>query len=128
MTELDLFVSPLGRVEGDLDVRVTINDGVVTSARIGLLAASGASSFQTRANGCDNMLRPGDGSLGIGAENNLKRRVLLLRHCLAKSADQFQFFSMGIHKPDFTQAQPCGAAYQRRNQAGSPYTTAANNR
>ena len=29
---LDLFVSPLGRVEGDLDVRVTIEDGVVTSA------------------------------------------------------------------------------------------------
>jgi uptake hydrogenase large subunit len=32
MTALDLFVSPLGRVEGDLDVRVTIEDGVVTSA------------------------------------------------------------------------------------------------
>ncbi len=32
MTALDLFVSPLGRVEGDLDVRVTIDDGVVTSA------------------------------------------------------------------------------------------------
>jgi Ni,Fe-hydrogenase I large subunit len=32
MTVLDLFVSPLGRVEGDLDVRVTIEDGVVTSA------------------------------------------------------------------------------------------------
>ena len=31
-TTLDLFVSPLGRVEGDLDVRVTIEDGVVTSA------------------------------------------------------------------------------------------------
>lgn len=31
-TKLDLFVSPLGRVEGDLDVRVTIEDGVVTSA------------------------------------------------------------------------------------------------
>ena len=30
--QLDLFVSPLGRVEGDLDVRVTIEDGVVTSA------------------------------------------------------------------------------------------------
>ncbi|MFZ2501716.1 MAG: nickel-dependent hydrogenase large subunit [Nocardioides sp.] len=29
---VDLFVSPLGRVEGDLDVRVTIEDGVVTSA------------------------------------------------------------------------------------------------
>lgn len=29
---VDLFVSPLGRVEGDLDVRVTIDDGVVTSA------------------------------------------------------------------------------------------------
>ncbi|MFV0459369.1 MAG: nickel-dependent hydrogenase large subunit [Actinomycetales bacterium] len=29
---IDLFVSPLGRVEGDLDVRVTIEDGVVTSA------------------------------------------------------------------------------------------------
>lgn len=29
---VDLFVSPLGRVEGDLDVRVTIQDGVVTSA------------------------------------------------------------------------------------------------
>ena len=32
MTALDLFVSPLGRVEGDLDVRVTVEDGVVTSA------------------------------------------------------------------------------------------------
>lgn len=32
MTSTDLFVSPLGRVEGDLDVRVTIEDGVVTSA------------------------------------------------------------------------------------------------
>lgn len=32
MTALDLYVSPLGRVEGDLDVRVTIDDGVVTSA------------------------------------------------------------------------------------------------
>ena len=32
MTALDLYVSPLGRVEGDLDVRVTIEDGVVTSA------------------------------------------------------------------------------------------------
>jgi hydrogenase large subunit len=32
MTSTDLFVSPLGRVEGDLDVRVTITDGVVTSA------------------------------------------------------------------------------------------------
>jgi Ni,Fe-hydrogenase I large subunit len=32
MTAVDLFVSPLGRVEGDLDVRVTIDDGVVTSA------------------------------------------------------------------------------------------------
>jgi len=29
---VDLFVSPLGRVEGDLDVRVTIEDGIVTSA------------------------------------------------------------------------------------------------
>ncbi|MEU6701301.1 nickel-dependent hydrogenase large subunit [Pseudonocardia sp. NPDC046786] len=32
MTTLDLHVSPLGRVEGDLDVRVTVEDGVVTSA------------------------------------------------------------------------------------------------
>jgi uptake hydrogenase large subunit len=32
MAAVDLFVSPLGRVEGDLDVRVTIEDGVVTSA------------------------------------------------------------------------------------------------
>ena len=32
MSAVDLFVSPLGRVEGDLDVRVTIEDGVVTSA------------------------------------------------------------------------------------------------
>ncbi|MGH3794539.1 MAG: nickel-dependent hydrogenase large subunit [Pseudonocardiaceae bacterium] len=32
MPAIDLFVSPLGRVEGDLDVRVTIEDGVVTSA------------------------------------------------------------------------------------------------
>lgn len=32
MTTTDLFVSPLGRVEGDLDVRVTIEDGTVTSA------------------------------------------------------------------------------------------------
>ena len=32
MTSLDLHVGPLGRVEGDLDVRVTIDDGVVTSA------------------------------------------------------------------------------------------------
>src|SRR4051794_26618463 len=32
MTSVDMFVSPLGRVEGDLDVRVTITDGVVTSA------------------------------------------------------------------------------------------------
>ena len=30
MTSLDLHVSPLGRVEGDLDVRVTIDDGVGT--------------------------------------------------------------------------------------------------
>jgi uptake hydrogenase large subunit len=29
---IDLHVSPLGRVEGDLDVRVTIDDGVVSSA------------------------------------------------------------------------------------------------
>jgi hydrogenase large subunit len=32
MSTLDLHVSPLGRVEGDLDVRVTVKDGVVTSA------------------------------------------------------------------------------------------------
>ncbi|MEM9037455.1 MAG: nickel-dependent hydrogenase large subunit [Actinomycetota bacterium] len=32
MATVDLHVSPLGRVEGDLDVRVTIEDGVVTSA------------------------------------------------------------------------------------------------
>ena len=32
MSTIDLNVSPLGRVEGDLDVRVTIDDGVVTSA------------------------------------------------------------------------------------------------
>ena len=32
MTSTDLFVSPVGRVEGDLDVRVTITDGVVTDA------------------------------------------------------------------------------------------------
>ena len=32
MTALDIHVSPLGRVEGDLDVRVTVDDGVVTSA------------------------------------------------------------------------------------------------
>lgn len=32
MPAVDLFVSPLGRVEGDLDVRVTIEDGRVTSA------------------------------------------------------------------------------------------------
>lgn len=31
-SSVELFVSPLGRVEGDLDVRVTIQDGVVTSA------------------------------------------------------------------------------------------------
>ncbi len=29
---VDLFVSPLGRVEGDLDVRVTVENGMVTSA------------------------------------------------------------------------------------------------
>lgn len=32
MASIDLNVSPLGRVEGDLDVRVTIEDGVVTDA------------------------------------------------------------------------------------------------
>ena len=32
MSTVDLHVSPLGRVEGDLDVRVTIDDGVVSSA------------------------------------------------------------------------------------------------
>jgi len=32
MTTMDLNVSPLGQVEGDLDVRVTITDGVVTDA------------------------------------------------------------------------------------------------
>ena len=32
MSTIDLEVSPLGRVEGDLDVRVTIEDGQVTSA------------------------------------------------------------------------------------------------
>jgi hydrogenase large subunit len=32
MSTVDLSVSPLGRVEGDLDVRVTIDDGVVSSA------------------------------------------------------------------------------------------------
>ncbi|SNQ47266.1 Ni,Fe-hydrogenase I large subunit [Frankia canadensis] len=32
MTTVDLNVSPMGRVEGDLDVRVTIDDGVVSSA------------------------------------------------------------------------------------------------
>ena len=32
MSVMDLQVSPLGRVEGDLDVRVTLEDGVVTSA------------------------------------------------------------------------------------------------
>ena len=32
MTTVDLHVSPRGRVEGDLDVRVTIDDGVVSSA------------------------------------------------------------------------------------------------
>lgn len=31
-SSVDLFVSPLGRVEGDLDLKVTITDGVVTSA------------------------------------------------------------------------------------------------
>jgi len=29
---MDLHVSPLGRVEGDLDLRVTVEDGVVTQA------------------------------------------------------------------------------------------------
>ncbi|MCK9921784.1 nickel-dependent hydrogenase large subunit [Frankia sp. AgPm24] len=32
MTTVDLNVSPMGRVEGDLDVRVTIDDGVVSKA------------------------------------------------------------------------------------------------
>lgn len=32
MSAIDLNVSPLGRVEGDLDVKVTIEDGVVTDA------------------------------------------------------------------------------------------------
>ncbi|MEZ5115900.1 MAG: nickel-dependent hydrogenase large subunit [Candidatus Nanopelagicales bacterium] len=32
MTTMDLNVSPLGQVEGDLDVRVTVTDGVVTDA------------------------------------------------------------------------------------------------
>ena len=32
MATKDLFVSPLGRVEGDLDLRVTIEDNVVTNA------------------------------------------------------------------------------------------------
>ena len=32
VSTIDLQVSPLGRVEGDLDVRVTIEDGVVSSA------------------------------------------------------------------------------------------------
>ncbi len=32
MTTMDLNVSPLGQVEGDLDVRVTLTDGVVTDA------------------------------------------------------------------------------------------------
>ncbi|MDA8185715.1 MAG: nickel-dependent hydrogenase large subunit [Acidimicrobiales bacterium] len=32
MSTIDLHVSPLGRVEGDLDVRVAIDDGVVSSA------------------------------------------------------------------------------------------------
>ncbi len=32
MSTMDLNVSPLGQVEGDLDVRVTITDGVVTDA------------------------------------------------------------------------------------------------
>jgi uptake hydrogenase large subunit len=32
MTTMDLTVSPLGQVEGDLDVRVTVTDGVVTDA------------------------------------------------------------------------------------------------
>ena len=32
MTTMDLTVSPLGQVEGDLDVRVTLTDGVVTDA------------------------------------------------------------------------------------------------
>jgi hydrogenase large subunit len=32
LTGRDLRISPLGRVEGDLDLRVTIRDGVVTSA------------------------------------------------------------------------------------------------
>jgi len=31
-TKIDLNVSPVGRVEGDLDIRVTIEDGVVTDA------------------------------------------------------------------------------------------------
>ena len=32
MTSTDLFVSPVGRVEGDLDVRVDIENGVVVNA------------------------------------------------------------------------------------------------
>ena len=32
MTAIDLEVSPLGRVEGDLDLHCTIEDGVVTQA------------------------------------------------------------------------------------------------
>lgn len=32
MSSIDLNVSPLGRVEGDLDVKVTVTDGVVTDA------------------------------------------------------------------------------------------------
>ena len=32
MSSVELNVSPLGRVEGDLDVKVTIDDGVVSSA------------------------------------------------------------------------------------------------
>ncbi len=39
---MDLRVSPLGRVEGDLDLRVTVEDGVVTQAwtKPGCFAAS----------------------------------------------------------------------------------------
>ena len=47
ISSVDLFVSPLGRVEGDLDVRVTIDDGVVTSAHTeGRCSADSRSSLR----------------------------------------------------------------------------------
>src|SRR5690606_2172992 len=53
---------------------------------------------------------------------------MLFRQRLAQLADEFQFFGVGVHEPQFAQIQPRRAAGERGNQAGRTHAAAANDR